>query len=183
MKHAGLWKLSAATAQRMGLHFISSEMAAIVLEWISIRRNLHLTQFPSDSRTSIVPTTMEQAVAIVHYALRVLPAGASDHALAMLGVIHDAFADMERTMSPATFDADDMPNDQQDMSMPRRDRTDIPDGAFARSVGVKRCTRCGKIKASGSGHGRSECDDGFSISSAVPYPAYPAVVVPVVAPA
>lgn len=40
-----------------------------------------------------------------------------------------------------------------------------------RGEGAKRCSRCHKLKISGSGHGRSKCDDGYSISSLVPYPA------------
>lgn len=35
--------------------------------------------------------------------------------------------------------------------------------------GAKRCSRCLKLKTAGSGHGRSQCDDGFGISSTIPY--------------
>lgn len=40
-----------------------------------------------------------------------------------------------------------------------------------RGDGAKRCSRCHKYKIAGSGHGRSQCDDGYGISSVVPYPA------------
>ena len=33
----------------------------------------------------------------------------------------------------------------------------------------KRCTRCGKVRTAGSGHPRSECDDGRKVGSLIPY--------------
>ena len=41
-----------------------------------------------------------------------------------------------------------------------------------RGEGVKKCSRCGVKKFSGSGHGRSTCADGHSISSPLPFPTY-----------
>ncbi|CAN8070831.1 unnamed protein product [Agarophyton chilense] len=38
-----------------------------------------------------------------------------------------------------------------------------------RIEGARRCTRCGVVKVAGSGHGRSKCPDGLSISSHLPY--------------
>ncbi|PXF47695.1 hypothetical protein BWQ96_02557 [Gracilariopsis chorda] len=35
--------------------------------------------------------------------------------------------------------------------------------------GPRRCTRCGVLKVSGSGHGRSKCMDGLGVASTVPF--------------
>lgn len=53
----------------------------------------------------------------------------------------------------------------------RPDAAEFGSPSRRRGEGAKRCSRCHKLKVSGSGHGRSKCDDGHSISSSVPYPA------------
>lgn len=183
----GLYKVSTETRERIGVQYISAEMAAVYLELHAYRRNLVPDGVPGarrrrGKRTSYrEATSVYQAELVVAFAERVFWACAqrgNDHLgfafvkrvvdlkMEALGVLFRRFDDMEWCFMPAdlvTQDSEFLPGSPTGTQMaqfdsPRR-RREI----------AKRCSRCQKLKVSGSGHGRSKCDDGFSISSPVPY--------------
>lgn len=197
---AGLFKVSADTAERIGQRYISPECAAVILDTLALRRNMANVApeaSASSSSSSTVaagappiscsrprrrrssyraPTTKEAADRIAAFAVRtVAPGGGKDGTLAKLaalGRMYDRFADNEHFCNPPSADEDD------GLGFPpgsptRPDAAEFGSPGRRRRDGAKRCSRCHKLKISGSGHGRSKCDDGYSISSVVPYPAAP----------
>ncbi|KAI0556910.1 hypothetical protein FGB62_376g07 [Gracilaria domingensis] len=135
-------------------------------------------------------TTASDAEAIVQFAAhlycRELPAGRNnkhvvrDHLQQRLGnfaMVAYNVDHIEATINPTYSLSQYIYEDDYDM-LPRSPTT--PDTAefgspmrIRRLDGAKRCSRCGVLKIAGSGHGRSKCADGLSISSHVPYPASP----------
>lgn len=174
---AGLHRLSAPSAAAIGQTFISPALAAVLLELAVCRRNLvadTAERRKHRRRTSYrLATTQRQADAICQFALRALgaltahlPPGHAravvDSRLGALGIMFRRFDQLELVCNPAGLRRSPAP--EADVHVGERRR---------RGEGAKRCSRCRKLKVSGSGHGRSKCDDGFSISSVVPYPASP----------
>lgn len=92
-----------------------------------------------------------------------------DARMGSLSVLLARFEQFERHYNPPGLECYE--TDEIDVLSCRPPLTDHFDPLAHKRDRAKRCTRCLKYKVSGSGHGRSKCDDGHSISSTVPYPA------------
>lgn len=184
----GLYRLPAQAEHTLGQRYISLSLALIMLEFIANRRNL-IVAAPDPGRrrrrrgSFRTAPTVNQANATCEYALKLFRNDAAREGTAdKLGYVQAKFgalalmlrtwSEYEHSCNPPPFD----PADEVFMHPPGSPTS--PDAAEfgsprRRGEGAKRCSRCNVIKVTGSGHGRSKCADGYSISSPVPYPASP----------
>lgn len=209
----GLHKLSHDTAERLGQRYVSTTVAAALLEFMVFRRNLvpDMAGVPAPCvsvegrrrrrrrSTYRMATSKIMAEEIVTFAVRMFaqePRGDEDlisyvdRRLGSLGVAMARWHDMEARFNPEKVleeKASDDGDDEDDIVMNANNGSEFapmsptrPEmaefgggGTRRRGEGAKRCSRCNRVKFTGSGHGRSKCDDGYSISSLVPYPASP----------
>lgn len=186
----GMHRLAAPTNAILGMKYISTSMAFVLLEFLGIRRNL-ITSAPDPGRrrrrrgSFRAAPTVAQANEICQYALGLFRDDAArlrimdrhafvDGKMGALAVALHRWSEHEKRNNPAPFDAEDDEEFSDPPSSPTRpEAAEFGSPSRRRGEGAKRCSRCNMLKYTGSGHGRSKCDDGYSISSIVPYPASP----------
>lgn len=185
----GLHKLSPETASWLGQEYMSSTMAQVLVEMLGYRRNI-IVDSPDPTRrrrrrgSFRNPTATEQANSVFEHGFDLFmaeSAGMSHEAqcdyvqekLGALSLLVRRWSILENMRNPANFD--DQEGEEVGQSPPgsptRPEAAEFGSPNRRRGDGAKRCSRCCMIKRTGSGHGRSKCDDGLSISSPVPYPA------------
>lgn len=92
-----------------------------------------------------------------------------DSRLGSLAVLMETWSHNEACANPPDYDSISEEPDYPPASPTRPEAAEFGSPSRRRGEGAKRCSRCNMIKFTGSGHGRSKCDDGYSISSKVPY--------------
>ncbi|PXF48287.1 hypothetical protein BWQ96_01976 [Gracilariopsis chorda] len=205
IKDVRLHALSARTQAMLGQGFISGALATVLLELMLHRRNMLGEPCPvqlgaavadADRRRRRRPpyrtaTTQEGAASIVQLAVRQFcressrPRAMWDHVQWRLGHVAVAAYHMdniEAMLNPQVRLSDCARHSRRGAELECSDaargvESELFDalGMGRRGDGAKRCSRCGVLKITGSGHGRSKCADGLGICSAVPFPASPAM--------
>lgn len=184
----GFYRLPTQAERTLGQRYISFSLALVMLEFIGNRRNLIVGSPDPERRrrrrgSFRTAPTAGQASATCDYALRLFKNDAAWESTAdkldfvqrkfgALALMLQTWSEYEHICNPPPFD----PADEVYMHPPGSPTS--PDAAEfgsprRRGEGAKRCSRCNVVKVTGSGHGRSKCADGYSISSPVPYPASP----------
>lgn len=184
----GFYRLPAQAEHTLGQRYISFSLALVMLEFIANRRNLVVGAPDPEKRrrrrgSFRTAPTANQASATCNYALRLFKNDADWDAgndkldyvqrkFGALALMLQTWSEYEHICNPPPFD----PADEVFMHPPGSPTS--PDAAEfgsprRRGEGAKRCSRCNVVKVTGSGHGRSKCADGYSISSLVPYSASP----------
>lgn len=178
--HTNYYKLSKETAAVLGQTYISSAIASVLLELIIFRRNIVADDLDVSNpnrrrrrRSSYrMGTSAQVADQIMNYAVRMFAMESPNpsdlnqyvaHRMGSLAHIMERWTMLEQYYRPAEVVVEHIP--PLPSSRPR-----VRQITNKRSEGAKRCSRCNMLKFTGSGHGRSKCDDGYSISSHVPYP-------------
>lgn len=186
----GMHRLAAPTVAILGMRYISTSLAVVLLEFLGVRRNL-VSSAPDPGRrrrrrgSFRAPPTAAQANEICRYAVELFRDDAArfgvanrhefvDAKLGALGIALQRWSEHEKRNNPAPFHADDDDELSDPPSSPTRpDAAEFGSPGRRRGEGAKKCSRCNRLKFTGSGHGRSKCADGYSISSLIPYPASP----------
>lgn len=190
----GMYKLSEESARRLGQRYISPALAVVLLELMIYRRNMVPdTADPTDQplrrrrRRSTYRTGTSKSIAkqTVNFAISLFakeymggedPVTYMDRRLGSLAVLRDSWCQMECHRNPVLVleeEEEDTEYSCPPSSPTRPEAAEFGSPLRRRGEGAKRCSRCNMLKYTGSGHGRSKCDDGYSISSLVPYPASP----------
>lgn len=180
------YRLAPKTAAVLGTDAISGTIAATLLEIVSLRRNVIPpvcdSRTPRRRRSGLVAPPQSMYEALFKWARQAFAneflGSEEDRVLyveqqfRILTNLHSKWAQQERDFGPLSM----FPNNEyQGLS----DLTSGPAQEYPartrrrKGCGPRRCTRCKKIKHAGSGHGRSNCDDGVSVSRSIPYPAGP----------
>eukprot|EP00177_Eucheuma_denticulatum_P008705 GFKZ01015823.1.p1 GENE.GFKZ01015823.1~~GFKZ01015823.1.p1 ORF type:complete len:355 (-),score=22.16 GFKZ01015823.1:690-1754(-) len=184
----GLYRLPAQAEHTLGQRYISLSLALVMLEFIGNRRNLIMpTPDPGRRRrrrgSFRTTPSVGQTSATCELALRLFRNDAAregvvdrrgyvDAKFGALALMLQTWSEYEHGHNPAPFD----PADEVVMLPPGSPTSTVAmefGSPRRRGEGAKRCSRCNVVKVTGSGHGRSKCADGYSISSPVPFPASP----------
>lgn len=193
-KHNNLYKMSEPAQVALGQRYISASLATVMLEFILFRRNMVAvsTDFGCRKRrrgSFRASPTEQQTESACAFALNTFRNEAAtlglggqearrkyvDSKFGALALMLKVWSETERNTNPPPFEPREQ--DKHRPPSPTSLHCNFSDLGYLkrRGEGAKRCSRCNVIKVTGSGHGRSKCADGYSISSPVPFPAAPPV--------
>lgn len=165
---------SAETAAILGVSKVSDPVAHVMIEIIAARRAMfdkHDRMLTPEETTRLDSMDYDRCFASLRYLDDGVTLAPPELFEARFAEFHHVYHNWDQwenrdgsvPYSPGWSSDDD--NDQ------RRRRRDAPRVASVHGVppGVKKCRRCHILKTAGSGHRRSHCADGRSVSSDIPF--------------
>jgi len=125
----------------LGCKSISGEAALLLLELIALRRNLAVERQLDDLNATLECPQALDIERAIHTRIRIRKRRNLPNSNVNVIEMHARWAH---------YEANSMMTEEKE-------------------IAHRRCSRCAKLRAAGSGHPRSSCDDGLGVGSMIPY--------------